>query len=79
MSSIGARPRQSVLRLVQAIVRSSATFPRPTGRSDPGMATKKGTQVQRAVLSGPLPSRPAREIALRCRRYEDQRLTGHVP
>ena len=75
MSSIAARPRQGLLWLVQAIVRSDATFPR---RTDPGMATTKATQVQRAVLGGPLPPRPAREIALRCRRYEDHRLTGHV-
>jgi hypothetical protein len=60
MSSIAARPRQGLLWLVQAIVRSGATFPR------------------RAVLGGPLPPRPAGEIALRCRRYEDHRLTGHV-
>ena len=78
MSSIAARPRQGLLWLVQAIVRSGATFPRRTGRYDPGMATKKATQVQRAVLGGPLPPRPAREIALRCRRYEEHRLTGHV-
>ena len=74
MSSIAARPRQGLLWLVQAIVRSGATFPRRTG----GVATKKATQVQRAALGGPLPPRPAREIALRCRRYEDHRLTGHV-
>jgi hypothetical protein len=68
MSSIAARPRQGLLRLIQTIVRSGATFPR----------TKKATQVQRAVLGGPLPPRPAREIALRCRRYEDHRLSGHL-
>ena len=79
MSSIAARPRQGLLWLVQAIVRFGATFPRRTWRSEPGMATKKATQVQRAVLGGPLPPRPAREIALRCRRYEDHRLTGEVP
>jgi hypothetical protein len=80
MSITAARPRPGLLRLVQAIVRSGATFPRRTGRYGPGMATKKATQVQRAVLGGPLlPPRPAREIALRCRRYEDHRLTGHVP
>ncbi len=33
----------------------------------------------RTVRAGPLPPRPAREIALRSRRYEDHRLTGHVP
>ena len=73
MSSIAARPWQGLLRLVHAIIRSGATFPRRTGRYDPEMATKKATQVQRAVAP-----RPAREIALRCRRYEDHRLTGHV-
>ena len=31
MSSIAARPRQGLLWLVQAIVRSGATFPRRTG------------------------------------------------
>jgi len=67
MSSIATRPRQGLLWLVQAIVRSGATFPRRTGRYDAGMPTKKAT----------LPPRPAREIALRCRRYEDHRLTGH--
>jgi hypothetical protein len=79
MSSITARPRQGLLRLVQAIVRCGATFPRRTGRYDPAMATKKATQAQRAVSSGPPPPRSAREIALRCRRYEDHRLTGHAP
>lgn len=78
MSSIAARPRHGLLWLVQAIVRSGARFPRRTGRYDPGMATKKATQVQRAVLGGTLPPRPAREVALRCRRYEDHRLNGHV-
>ena len=78
MSSITARPRQGLLRLVQAIARSGAAFPRRTGRHDPGTATKKATQVQRAVLGGPPPPRSAREIALRCRRYEDHRLTGHL-
>jgi hypothetical protein len=78
MSSIAARPRQGLLWLVQAIVRSGATFPRRTGRYDAGMATKKATQVERAVLGGALPSRSAREIAMRCRRYEDRRLTGQV-
>jgi hypothetical protein len=73
-----ARRRQGLLRLVQAIGRSGATFPRRTERYDPVMATKP-TQVPRAVHGGPLPPRPAREIALRCRRYEDHRLTGHVP
>ncbi len=53
MSSIAVRPRQGLLWLVQAIVRSGATFPRRTGQCDPGMATKKATQVQRAVLSSP--------------------------
>ena len=77
MSSIAARPRQGLLWLVQAIVRSGTTFPRRTGRDDPAIATKKAT-LQRAVLGGPLPSRPAREIALRCRRYEDHRLGGQV-
>jgi len=79
MSSIAARPRQGLLWLVQAIVRSGATFPRRTGRKDPGAATNKATRVQRAAPGGPLPPRPARETALRCRRYEDHRLTGHVP
>jgi hypothetical protein len=79
MTSIAARPRQGLLWLVRAIVRSGATFPRRTGRYDPGVATKKATHVQRAVLGGPLPPRPAREVAMRCRRYEDERLTGHVP
>jgi len=78
MSSIAARSRQGLLWLVQAIVRSGATFPRRTGRYHPGMATKKATQVQRVVLGGRPPPRPAREIALRCLRYEDHRLTGHV-
>ena len=78
MSSIAARPRQGLLWLVQAIARSGATFPRRTGRYDPGMATKNATQVQRAVPGGPPPPRPAREIAQRCRRYEDHRLTGHL-
>ena len=78
MSSIAARPRQGLLWLVQAIVRSGATLPRRTRRYDAAMATKKARQVQRAVLGGPLRPRAAREIALRCRRYEDNRLTGHV-
>ena len=78
MNSIATRPRQGLLWLVQTIVHSGTTFPRRTGRHDPESATKKATQVQRAVLAGPLPPRPAREIALRCRRYEDQRLTGHL-
>jgi hypothetical protein len=78
MSSIATRPQQGLLWLVQAIVRSGATFPRRTQRHDPELATKKALQPQRAVLAGPLPPRPAREIALRCRRYEDQRLTGHL-
>jgi hypothetical protein len=78
MNSIAALPQQTLLWLVQTIVRSGTTFPRRTGRHNPEIATKKATQVQRAVLGGPLPPRPAREIALRCRRYEDQRLTGHL-
>ena len=78
MSSIAARPGQRLRWLVQAIVRTGATFPRRTARYDPEMATKKATQVQRAVLGGPLPPRPAREVALRSRRCEDHRLTGHV-
>lgn len=79
MSSIVARPRRGLLWLVHAIVRSGATFTRRTGRYDPGMATKKAIQVQRAVPGGPLPLWPAREVALRCRRYEDHRLIGYVP
>lgn len=78
MSSIAARPRQGLLWLVQAIVRSGAMFAKRTGRYDPGMAAKKATPAQRAVLGDPLPPRPAREIALRCRRYEDRRLTGQA-
>jgi hypothetical protein len=78
MSSIAARPRQGLLWLVGAIVRSGATFPRRTRRYHAEMATKNATHVQRAVLCAPLPPRPAREIALRCRRYEDHRLTGHA-
>ncbi len=76
MNSIAAPPRRGLLWLVQAIVRAGATFPRRTGRHDLEIATKKAAPVQRA---GPLPRRPAREVALRCRRYEDQRLTGHLP
>jgi hypothetical protein len=78
MSSIAARPRQGLLWLVQAIVRTGTTLLKRTDRYDPGTATKKAAQVQRAVLGAPLPRRPAREIALRCRRHEDHRLSGHV-
>src|SRR5437773_5061339 len=53
MSSIAARPRQGLLWLVQAIVRSGATFPRRTGRYDQGWRRRR-PQVQRAVLGGPL-------------------------
>ena len=79
MRSIAALPRQGLLWLVDAIVRTGATFPSRAGRYDPGMATRKATQVHRTVRADPPPTRPAREIALRCRRYEDHRLTGHVP
>jgi len=79
MRSIAALPRQGLLWIIHAIVRSGATFPGRTGRYDPGMAAKKATQVHRTVRADPPPTRPAREIALRCRRYEDHRLTGHVP
>ena len=78
MSNIATRPCQGLLWLVQAIIRPAATFPRRTRQYDPAMATKNATHVQRAVLGGPPRPRPAREIALRSRRYEDQRLTGHV-
>jgi len=77
MSSIAARPRQGLLWLVQAVVGSGATFPRRTERYDPGMATKKATGSACRTWR-PTTPRPAREIALRCRRYEDCRLTGHV-
>lgn len=78
MRSIAALPRPGLLWRVHGIVRSGASFPRRTVRYDPGVATKKATQVHRTVRADPPPIRPAREIALRCRRYEDHRLTGHM-
>ena len=76
---IAALPRQGLLWLAHAIARSGATLPRRTGRYDPAMATNKATEVHRTVPADPPATRPAREIALQCRRYEDHRLTGHVP
>ncbi|WP_433303464.1 hypothetical protein ACQP2F_12075 [Actinoplanes sp. CA-030573] len=56
---------------------SIAARPRPgLLRLVRAMAPKKAAHVERAVLGGPPAPRPAREIALRCRRHEDDRLTG---
>ena len=81
MNSIAALPRQGLYWLVDAIVRSGATFPRRAGRYDSRMMTRKAPQVRRVARAAPrpLPPRAAREIALSCRRYEDRRLNGHVP
>jgi hypothetical protein len=81
MNGIAALPRQSLFWLVAAFVRSGATFRGRTGQYKPRMVTKRAPQVHRAVSAAPrpLPPRPAREIALRCRRCEDRRLNGNVP
>lgn len=81
MSSIAALPRQGLFWLVDAIVRSGAAFPRRTERNNAGVVTKKALQFPRTLRAAPrpLPPRPAREIALSCRRCEDRRLNGHVP
>jgi hypothetical protein len=78
MSSIAARPRQGLLWLVHAIVRSGATFPRRTGRYDPGWRRRRPHRFGVPYLAAHYRPGPAREIALRSRRYEDRRLTGHL-
>lgn len=81
MNSIAALPRQGLFWLADAIVRSGATLPRWIGRYNARTLTKKAPRVHRAAGAAvrPLPPRPAREITLECRRYEERRLNGHVP